>query len=225
MSRGLEPLIVVGAGGHARTVIGVVLAGEKWSVAGLIVENGAKSNGTVLGVNLLGGLETLPELLAARISKAVVAVGDNNARQRLAEELLAAGFELATVVHPSAHIMVAAQLGSGSFVHASSVVGPECSIGRNVIIQPVCVIGHETVVGDTVQFCAGVNIGGKVRIGDRSFFGPGAVVYPGIQIGCDVSIGANTVINRDLSDGSVVVSTQARSVRSAVTGGRVNGQG
>lgn len=218
MSCGLEPLIIVGAGGHARTVIGVVLAGAKWSVAGLIAENCPKGDGTVLGVNLLGGLESLPELRAARISKAVIAVGDNNARQRLSETLIATGFELATVIHPSAHIMVAGQIGVGSFIHACSVVGPECNIGRNVIIQPMCVIGHETVVGETAQFCAGVNIGGKVRIGDRSFFGPGAVVYPGIQIGCDVSIGANTVINRDLPDGSVVVSKQARSVRSAGTG-------
>lgn len=219
MSRGLEPLIIVGAGGHARTVIGVVLAGAKWSVAGLIAENCPKGDRTVLGFNLLGGLESLPELRAARICKAVIAVGQNSARQRLAENLLAAGFELATVIHPSAHIMVAAQIGFGSFIHASSVVGPECNIGRNVIVQPMCVIGHETVVGETAQFCAGVKIGGKVRIGDRSFFGPGAVVYPGIQIGCDVSIGANTVINRDLPDGSVVVGKQARSTRSAVTSG------
>jgi sugar O-acyltransferase (sialic acid O-acetyltransferase NeuD family) len=207
-----ERIVLFGAGGHAKSVLGVIEAEGRWRIAGLVSDTPIDHGHTILGHPFLGGREILADLLADGINGMLVAIGDNQARAAIAREMITAGFRLTTVIHPSACLMPAASLGAGSFVHALSIVGPECRIGDNAIIQPYVSIGHESVVGAAAQFSPGVHIGGQVRIGDRCFFGPGAVVYPKARIGADVAIGANSVVHRDVPDGVVLAGNPARIV-------------
>jgi sugar O-acyltransferase (sialic acid O-acetyltransferase NeuD family) len=209
----MESVIVIGAGGHARSVISVLLVGSQWSVAGLIDKDSTERGQKVLGFELLGGMECLEDLRRSGLTRAAIAIGDNGTRGRLANEIESLGFELVNVIHPAAHIMAAASIGNGAFIHANSVIGPGCRIGHTLILQPMCTIGHESVIGNSVQFCPGVHVGGKAHIGDHCFFGPGAVIYPGVSIGHDVSVGANSVIHRDLPNRVVVTGNPARLAR------------
>jgi UDP-perosamine 4-acetyltransferase len=206
-------LVIFGAGGHAKSALAVLRALPAWDVAGL-VEDGATADGRlVLGHRVLGDRSCLPVLRAQGVDSAFVAIGDNAARCAVGSALEAAGFALATIVHPAALLMADAVVGRGSFVHALAIVGPECRVGNHAIVAPNVTLGHESTVGDAVQFTSGVHVGGRVRIGDRCFLGPGCVVYPRVTIGNDVQIGANSVINRDVADGCIVAGNPARLVR------------
>lgn len=211
-------LLVFGAGGHAKSVLAVLRTLSCWEVTGLVEDGAGDTQRTVLGHRVLGDRGCLAAVRAGGTTRAFVAIGDNAARCDIAGELLRAGFELATVVHPNALLMQDAGIGPGSFVHALAIVGPECRVGANSIVQPYTSLGHESIAGEGVQFTSGVHVGGRVRIGDRCFFGPGAVVYPRVTIGNDVQVGANTVVNRDLADGSVVAGNPARLVRRDIGG-------
>jgi sugar O-acyltransferase (sialic acid O-acetyltransferase NeuD family) len=203
-------IVIFGAGGHAKTLIGVLLAEGRWQLAGLLVESIYANPGSVLGYEVLGDETRLDALRQSGIEQAIVAIGDNQGRSRMAGLLRHAGYSLVSVIHPSAAIMAEACVAEGACIHAFCVIGPECRIGRNAIIQPFASIGHEGLVGECVQFSPGVHIGGKVRIGDNCFFGPGAVVYPKVTIGQNVSVGANSVINKDVPDNAVIVGNPAR---------------
>jgi UDP-perosamine 4-acetyltransferase len=205
-------IVLFGAGGHAKSVLGVIEAEARWQVAGLVSDTPLEHGHAILGHPFLGGREVLAELLAEGIDGMIVAVGDNQARASIAQAMTAIGFKFVSAIHPSALLMPAATVGAGSFVHALSIIGPECQVGANVIIQPYVSLGHESVVGAAAQFSPGVHIGGQVRIGDRCFFGPGAVVYPKVRLGADVAIGANSVVNRDVPDGAVLAGNPARLV-------------
>jgi serine O-acetyltransferase len=50
------------------------------------------------------------------------------------------------------------------------------------------------------------------EIGDYVYFGPNAVVFGGIKIGSHVSIGANSVVSKDIPDHSIVVGNPGRIV-------------
>lgn len=167
----------------------------------------------MLGYPVLGNRQALAGIRRQGIGGALVAIGDNAARTEIAAEMERAGFSLVSIAHPSACLMKDSMVGAGSFIHALSLIGPECRVGRNAIIQPHTCLGHESLIGDGVQFSPGVHIGGKARIGDLSFFGPGAVVYPAVTIGRNVSIGANSVVHRDVADNMVLAGNPARPVR------------
>lgn len=208
-----QTIIVFGAGGHAKSVISVLQAQAKWQLAGLLEENAAETERQVLGYPVLGDQNRLDGLYKAGITKAIVAIGNNAGRGRIAGMLMDHGFELVSIIHPAACLMTDCVIGQGSFVHALSLIGPECRIGRNTIVQPHTSLGHEGLIGDCVQFCPGVHVGGKSVIGDYCFFGPGAVIYPGVKIGSNVSVGANSVINKDIPDHTVIAGNPGKIIR------------
>ena len=73
----LPPLVLVGAGGHAKVVIEVARAAGRFNLVGLIDPRPAAPE--VLGVPVLGGDEILPRLRAEGVAWAFVALGGNAA--------------------------------------------------------------------------------------------------------------------------------------------------
>jgi len=77
------------------------------------------------------------------------------------------------------------------------------------------VVNHESVIGKNFNLNQGVTIGvtyggkypGVPHIGDNVYIGPGSFIIGGIEIGNNVAIGANTVVNKPISDNSIVVSS------------------
>ena len=112
------PLVAVwGAAGHARVVANGIRCQSRYEIAGFIdsvcpLRAGEEFSGS----RVLGGVDCLARCRAEGISHLIVAVGDNQARLRLAEEALRHGFELAIVVHPSAVIADGVIVGGGTFV-------------------------------------------------------------------------------------------------------------
>lgn len=78
------------------------------------------------------------------------------------------------------------------------------------------------VVNDKARFGARARLHASTNIGERHglapaggddiYIGPGAVIYGGITIGDRASIGANSVVNRDVPADTTVVGAPARPV-------------
>ena len=77
------------------------------------------------------------------------------------------------------------------------------SIGNDVHLR------HNTTIGVLHRG----EEGGKPVIGDRVDIGPGAVILGPIEVGDDVTIGANSVVVRDVPSNSTVFGVPARPVR------------
>ncbi len=89
-------------------------------------------------------------------------------------------------------------------------------------IAPGLYIGHfgEIEVGAGVKIGTGCNISQRCRLystadgapvlGDRIYVGAGAWVRGGLNVGNDVAVGANSLVERDVPEGSVVVGVPAR---------------
>ena len=82
----------------------------------------------MLGLPLLGPVVSMAHHRAGA-DQAMVAIGNNTVRERLLQQLAAAGFEWATVVHPQAIVSPSAVLGAGAAVMASAIVGTEARLG------------------------------------------------------------------------------------------------
>lgn len=176
----LPRLIILGAGGHGRSVAEAAALQRQYQVVGFL-DDGCAAGTVVLGVPVLGTVAELP-LHAATADCACVAVGNNAVRERLVAQVLAAGLRLATVVHPFSCVSPSAVLGPGCAIMAGAVVGTEAQLGVGSIVNAGAVVDHHAVVEDYGHLGVGAVMAGGTRLGAAAWLQAGCALGYGVQV-------------------------------------------
>lgn len=178
-----DPLMLIGCGGHARSVIDVVESSGRWHVHGLVGLPDQVSE-EVLGYPVLGSDQDLPSLRqqCAHALLAVGQIGLSTQRQRLGAELKRLGFWLPVVISGRAHVSCHAQLGEGTSVAHGVIVNAGACVGDHCILNSNSLIEHDAVIGDYCHISTGVLVNGGTKIGASSFIGSGAVLREGLDL-------------------------------------------
>lgn len=141
----------------------------------------------------------------------VAAVEENDIRIRGLEVL---GSRCAgPIVHPSASVSPFATIGRGSIVCAGARVNAGARIGEGVILESAVIIEHDCDVGDGARVGAGAILTGAVRVQQLSRIGANATILPGMVVGRAALVAEGAVVNRDVSDNSVVAGAPARAIQ------------
>lgn len=197
------PLLLVGAGGHARACMDVIKLEGRYSVQGLV--GLPEEVGTLIfDIPVLGCDQDIPAL-ATRFGAALVAVGQiksPNMRMQLFAQLQEAGYELPVVVSPLAHVSRYAQLGAGTIVMHGAVVNAAASVGRNCIINTQALVEHDVLVEDHCHIATAATLNSGVQVGEGSFIGSGTVVRQMICIGRHCVVGMGQRVVKDCLDGT-----------------------
>ena len=199
MSR--EKLILIGAGGHATSCIDVIEQNGQFQVVGLIgLPN--ELNTKCLDYPVIATDDRLSDLRASYsytlITAGQIAEPDTRIRlYRIAKEL---GFELPSIVAPSAYVSEHACLGNGTIVMHGAIINAGVSIGDNCIVNSRVLIEHGAYVSDHCHISTGAILNGDVVIGAGSFVGSGSQIKEGIKLGerCIVAMGMS--VRHHLSD-------------------------
>ena len=200
-----EPRYIVGAGGHARVVVDAILQSGDANL--IILDSKAETNiGPVLGRFEVMMLD-VAELAEKRCH---VAIGSNEARKRICEELLRWSAPLFSVAHSSSVISKYGEIGIGCFVAAGSVIGPGATLGIGTILNHGAIVDHDCSVGNYCHIAPKAVLGGGVTVEDGVLLGAGAIVLPGVKIAANAIIGAGSVVTRDISEGGKWLGSPAR---------------
>lgn len=211
----MRRLLLVGASGHARSVLDVVGALRDLEVVGLI-DDRLPANGTALGLPVVGGVDDVPDVCRSLgVELAFVAIGDNFQRQRISDRIASRvpNLVFATLLHPSAVIGAGATIEAGTVVMAQAVVGTGSQVGTGCVINTASCLDHEGNMADWSSLAPGAIAAGRVSIGTRAFVGLGAMVLQGLSIGADTVIGAGSVVVAAIEPGVVAFGTPCRTVR------------
>lgn len=205
------PLIILGAGGHAKVLIDALLASSA-VITGIVDPDLSLLGTTILGVPVLGGDEVVNEFPPTLIQlvNGLGSVGLPIKRQQLYEKFKGLGYSFASVVHPSAVIASDVILGEGAQVMAGAVIQPGCRIGIDSIINTRASVDHDCCLGNHLHIAPGVTLSGMVTVGKFTHIGTGATVIQGITIGCGCMIAAGAVVTKDIVDGVRVQGIPAR---------------
>ena len=215
MTTGGAGWVVLGAGGHARSVVDVLeRAGHT-----VVAVSGAAPGGEPWHVDVLTDDRAAFELVAAQGLHAVVAIGANAARTRLVHELVARGLSVPAVVAATATVSPRSLLGSGCVVLEHAHVGPSSRLGDAVVVNTAAVVEHDCSVGSGAHIAPGAVLLGAASVGDGTLVGSGARVLPGVTVGAGVTIGAGAVVTGHVADDLTVVGVPAAAPQTSSTRG------
>ncbi len=79
---------------------------------------------------------------------AIVALGNNANRKKYTTVLEECGYNIPTLIHPTAYVSKDAEIGYGCIVRAKSVISRYAKLGKGVIVNVGGLIDHHCVVGD-----------------------------------------------------------------------------
>ena len=162
-------LLILGAGGFGRMIYENVQSTRQFDKIAML-DDAAK------GPEVIGKLVDYTAL-REEYPCAVAAFGNNKLRVQWVDRLLAAGFVVPTIIHPSAVVSPSAVVGAGSFVMQRAVVNTHTVLGKGCLVNCGAIIDHDTVVGDGAHISLGsvvkancqIEPGRKVEAGEVIF--------------------------------------------------------
>lgn len=199
----LRGLIILGFGGHARTVADIALICGVKQI--LFIDVNGRDGENFMGYPVL---RDLPSSLDENWSF-MPASGDNSKRQIQIEKIENLGWPVATLVAPSATIGIGATISKGCIIANHAHIGPMAFVGKGCIINTGAVVEHESKIGDYAHISVNSTIAGRSTIGDYNFIGASATVIDGISICNNVTIGAGSVVIRDIDYSGTYVGSPA----------------
>lgn len=199
-------LIILGAGGHANTIIDLVRQASHYHLAG-IVANPLPATSEVLGVPVLGGEEVLQSLYDKGIRLMVNGVGAinrNRVRYEVFVRMAERGFAFPRIVHPKAAVEPSAEIAAGVQVFGMAFVGSCVRVGFGAIINTGAIVSHDCKIGDFAHLTPGVLLAGSVEVGTGALIGMGVTTAIGVRIGEWARIGNGARINGDVPPHAIV---------------------
>jgi sugar O-acyltransferase (sialic acid O-acetyltransferase NeuD family) len=199
-------IILIGAGGHARSCIDVIEQNGNFIIVGLTGTQEELDN-ELMGYPIVGTDNDLPEL-AKKYEYAMITVGQIQSftlRQSLYEKVADLGFILPSIISPFAHVSCHAEIGNGSIIMHGSIVNANAKVGNNCIINSNTLIEHDANIEDHSHISTGAIVNGGARIGLGSFIGSGSLIKQGITLGRECIVGMGLSIRHDYADKSKIL--------------------
>lgn len=212
MNRKGKSILLLGGGGHCKSVLCALLSTAEYDRIGIVETT---PGGELLGVPVVGTDDDLPQL-AQVYSAAFITVGslgDIRRRKRLWSLACKIGFTFPNIIDISATVSPFAALGRGIFVGKRAVVNAGAAIGDCAILNTGCIVEHDDDVGAFSHIAPGAVLGGNVRIEEDTHVGSHGVVLQGVTIGPGCIVGAGSVVTKSLPGYIVAYGNPCKEVR------------
>lgn len=201
-------LLLLGAGGHAKSIADTVLGLALYDEIGMVGKEGTEplselEAGSYGGLKEIAKEDQLEALFAMGYSDAFIAVGsigDITVRQAIYSKLKRIGFRIPNIIDKSSVVSKYSTLGEGIYIGKKAVVNTNTFIGNCAIINTAAVIEHECHIGDFVHVASGSILCGNVHVGNGTHIGAGSMIKQGVHIGAGTMIGMGSVVLRDVGD-------------------------
>ncbi|SFV02714.1 acetyltransferase [Butyrivibrio sp. INlla21] len=190
----MSKILLVGGGGHCKSVLDSLLSLNAYSEIGIIDSN---VGDRIMGISVIGCDDDLPKLIEQGWTDAFVTVGsigNTKVRHRLYDMLKSIGFNTPSIVDPTAIIAKDVVIDDGTFIGKGAIVNAETRIGCCSIINSGAIIEHECVIGAFCHISTGATLCGQVTISDDTHIGAGTVIRQCIEIGSNSLVGCGSVV-------------------------------
>ena len=193
-----HPLILIGGGGHCKSVIEVAESAG-YEIKGILDMPDEVGKEVLPGHKVIGTDDEIPQYVEECDFIITVGFIKNPAlRIKLYNKVKAAGGRLATIIASTAHVSKYAELGEGTVIMHQAFVNAGAKIGDNCIINTFVNIEHDAVVGNQCHISTGTMVNGECKIGENCFIGSQSVCANCIEIASDIIVGAGSLVRKSI---------------------------
>ena len=193
-----RPLILIGGGGHCKSVIEVAESAG-YEIKGILDMPDEVGKEVLPGHQVIGTDAEIPQYVEECDFIITVGFIKNPAlRIKLYNKVKAAGGRLATIIASTAHVSKYAELGEGTVIMHHAFVNAGAKIGDNCIINTFVNIEHDAEVGNQCHISTGTMVNGECKIGENCFIGSQSVCANCIEIASDIIVGAGSVVRKSI---------------------------
>lgn len=206
-----RPLILIGGGGHCRSVIEACRSCGRKIIG--VMDIPEKVGQEVLGIPIIATEEDIFRYV--NDVEFVVTVGfikDVTIRNIIFHHVKNAGGCLGTVIASTAHVSPYSEIGEGTVVLHGACVNACAKVGSNAIVNTLSNIDHDVIVSDNCHISTCASLNGMSSIGENTFIGSQAIVCQCVNICSDVVIGAGSVVTKDIDTPGVYVGAPVRKI-------------
>ncbi|MBF0232991.1 MAG: acetyltransferase [Desulfamplus sp.] len=195
----IRPIIIIGAGGHAKVLISALKYLQR-EIIGILDHDSTLIGKSIAGVDVLGDDDKIQDYdpITIELVNGIGSVSSPEKRRNLYLKFKDMGYTFAKVIHPSAIIMSDVKTGEGAQIMAGAIVQTGCIIGENVIINTGAILDHECMIGAHNHVAPGAVLSGNVQVGGMVHIGTAATIIQGIKIGEATIIGAGAVVIKNV---------------------------
>ena len=208
----MEHLIIIGAGGYAKSVLDSIDY-YNYRIKGFIDEYSDKKEH--LGYPIIA--KKLIDIPEKEKYFYFIAVGSNVHRKVWYDRLKELGLRTINVVDKSAIISPQAKIGTGCFFGKLSVVNAGTTIHNDCIINTKALVEHGCEIFSHVNISPNAVVNGDVKVGTGSWVGSSSVTNGQLEIGEWSMIGSGAVVTKNVDSGVTVAGVPARVIKNAGT--------
>lgn len=195
----MKPLILIGGGGHCKSVIEAAESAG-FQILG-VLDMPEEVGKSILSTKVIGTDDDIP----AYVDKAefVITVGfikNPATRIKLYNKVKEAGGKLATIVASTAYVSKYAEIGDGTVVMHNAFMNAGAKVGNNVILNTFTNIEHDAEIGDQCHISTGTMVNGECKVGKNCFIGSQSVLANCITIGDDIIVGAGSFVRKSITE-------------------------
>lgn len=191
-----RPLILVGGGGHCKSVIEIAESIHR-PILG-ILDLPSNVGNEIFNYKIIGTDENICEFIDK--AEFLVTIGQiKSAETRIAlhNKILSLGGTLSSLIASTAYVSSHAKIGNGSVVMHKAFINAGAKIGNGCIINTMANIEHDVIIGDYTHISTGAMINGNCIVGNNTFIGSQSVLANGIRIGDNCVFAAASMVRKD----------------------------
>ncbi|EKN4699095.1 acetyltransferase [Yersinia ruckeri] len=197
-----KPLIIIGGGGHASVLVGIL---KKQHRDILAIISPADISGRVSLADLphLRGDEEIMRFAAEDVEliNGVGVTPGSSLRRKVNEHFLSKGYRFATVISEDAIVSDFAVIHKGAQILTRAIIQPGTVIGSHSVVNTAATIEHDCHIGSYNFIAPGATLCGDVRTSDNVFIGAGATIIPGVHLDDGAFVSAGAVLVSSLGAG------------------------
>ena len=188
----MKKLVIIGAGGHCRSVLSAAQSMKIWQDFKIIDLNFTNQNEKIIGYKVYP-IEKVNEYIKRKLDF-FIAIGDNKIRETTYRSMKEHECSFVNIIHPNSHIDKNSSLGKGNFVGQFSNIGACARLGNFNIVNNYGNVEHEVTLGDFNHLAPSSTICGRSKLKDNIFVGSNAVIIEKLSIAKNTTIGAGSVV-------------------------------
>lgn len=200
-----EKLVVIGSGGHARSVIDSALDCGRYDVIG-VLSSDESDWVPYRGVECIGADFDAFGVYAQGCHVAALGIGfmggSTQLRENLCKKYASIGYSFPPIIDPSAVVSTGSTIGEGAFIGKRAVLNAKSHVGSFSIINSTSLVEHDCSVGAFTHVAVGAVLCGGVHVGRGVLVGANATVIQGLEIHDCAIVGAASLVLRDVPAGA-----------------------